>query len=92
MVSSLIPIAFTNCSFKMNGINKIFKVLEHFVLIQAALGACIEQESQLIKKIVKRKEFFFCVQLLEPQHDELNLDRFLLLSALKAAASGIFFY
>lgn len=43
----------------MNGINKIFKVLEHFVLIQAALGACIEQESQLIKKIVKRKEFFF---------------------------------
>ena len=62
------------------------------MLIQAALGACIEQESQLIKKIVKRKEFFFCVQLLEPQHDELNLDRFLLLSALKAAASGIFFY
>ena len=59
LVSSLIPIAFTNCSFKMNGINKIFKVLEHFVLIQAALGACIEQESQLIKKIVKRKEFFF---------------------------------
>ena len=63
------------------------------MLIQAALGACIKQESQLIKKkMVKRKEFFLCVQLLEPQHDELNLDRFLLLSALKAAASGIFFY
>ena len=47
----------------MNGINKIFKVIEHFVLIQAALGACIEQESQLIKKIVKRKEFFLCSAL-----------------------------
>ena len=61
------------------------------MLIQAALGACIEQESQLIKKVRNAKNFF-CVQLLEPQHDELNLDRFLLLSALKAAASGIFFY